>query len=32
MHLFLAGSLRQMSLGQLSFQAIQYIHLDAGEV
>lgn len=32
MYLFLAGNLRQMSLGQLSFQAIQYIHLDAGEV
>ena len=31
-YLLLAGNLRQMSLGELAFQTVQHIHLDAGEL
>lgn len=31
-YLLLGGNLRQMSLGELSFQAVQHIHLDTGEL
>lgn len=31
-YLLLSGNLRHTSLGELSFQAVQRIHLDAGEL